>query len=141
MPRYYSARTALQAGQAVQGYIQTQYFTPVNAGLVSTATPFVAVPTQLSNKSLSSFDYTFAGCSVLPFWLGHLWAINIFPELKKMGILRRLHTTAAARVAVLLSIMMGNAVVGMLSLGSCLPWPLASSTSRWWAITLSWLCF
>ena len=106
-----------QAGQAVQGFLQTKYFTPVNAGLVSTATPFVAVPQQLNDKSLSSFDYTFAG--LLGFAIlgaGIFGPINIFPELKKMGILRRLHTTPLRVWQYFLSIMLGNAVVGLMTL-------------------------
>ena len=107
-----------QAGQAVQGFLQTQYFTPVNAGIVKTATPFVAVPKELNEKSLSSFDYTFAG--LLGFAIlgaGIFGPINIFPELKKMGILRRLHTTPLRVWQYFLSIMLGNAVVGLMTLG------------------------
>jgi len=107
-----------QAGQAVQGFLQTQYFTPVNTGIVQTTTPFVAVPKQLNDKSLSSFDYTFAG--LLGFAIlgaGIFGPINIFPELKKMGILRRLHTTPLRVWQYFLSIMLGNAVVGLMTLG------------------------
>jgi len=43
--------------------------------------------------------------------------INIFPELKKMGILRRLHTTPLRVWQYFLSIMLGNAVVGLMTLG------------------------
>lgn len=107
----------LQAGQAVQGFLQTRYFTPVNFSIVKAATPFVAVPTQLNDKSLSSFDYTFAG--LLGFAIlgsGIFGPINIFPELKKMGILRRLHTTPLRVWQYFLSVMLGNAVVGLMSL-------------------------
>jgi ABC-2 type transport system permease protein len=107
-----------QAGQAVQGFLQTKYFTPVNSGIVKTTTPFVAVPKQLNDKSLSSFDYTFAG--LLGFAIlgaGIFGPINIFPELKKMGILRRLHTTPLRVWQYFLSIMLGNAVVGLMTLG------------------------
>lgn len=107
-----------QAGQAVQGFLQTKYFTPVNSGLIKTATPFVAVPKQLNEKSLSSFDYTFAG--LLGFAIlgsGIFGPINIFPELKKMGILRRLHTTPLRVWQYFMSIMLGNAVVGLMTLG------------------------
>src|SRR5207244_7338851 len=43
--------------------------------------------------------------------------INIFPELKKMGILRRLHTTPLRVWQYFLSVMLGNAVIGLMSLG------------------------
>ncbi len=107
-----------QAGQAVQAVLQSQYFAPLNARLVKQATPFVARSEQLNRKSLSSFDYTFAG--LLGFAIlgaGIFGPINVFPELKKQGVLRRLHTTPLRVWQYFLSIMLGNAVVGMLSLG------------------------
>jgi ABC-2 type transport system permease protein len=106
-----------QAGQAVMAFVQTQYFTPINAKLVNVSTPFTAVPDRLENKSLSSFDYTFAG--LLGFAIlgsGIFGPINIFPELKKMGILRRLHTTPLRVWQYFMSVMLGNAVVGLMSL-------------------------
>src|SRR3546814_14530826 len=42
--------------------------------------------------------------------------MNVFPELKKMGILRRLHTTPLRVWQYFLSIMLGNAVSGLLSI-------------------------
>ncbi len=106
-----------QSGQAVEGYIQNRYFAPVNFGITKSATPFSAVGDQLNEKSLSSFDYTFAG--LLGFAIlgsGIFGPINIFPELKKMGILRRLHTTPLRVWQYFMSVMLGNAVVGMMSL-------------------------
>ncbi len=106
-----------QSGQAVQSYIQNRYFTPINSQITKTAQPFNAVPSQLNEKSLSSFDYTFAG--LLGFAIlgsGIFGPINIFPELKKMGILRRLHTTPLKVWQYFLSVMLGNAVVGLMSL-------------------------
>jgi ABC-2 type transport system permease protein len=105
-----------QAGQAVQSVLQ-QEFSQVNSKLVTTSTPFSAKGVQLNEKSLTSFDYAFAG--VLGFTIlgsGIFGPINIFPELKKMGILRRLHTTPLRVWQYFLSVMLGNAVVGLLSL-------------------------
>jgi ABC-2 type transport system permease protein len=106
-----------QAGQAVQAILQGQYFTPVNFSIVKTTTPFTASAEQLNEKSLSSFDYTFAG--LLGFSIlgsGIFGPINIFPELKKQGILRRMHTTPLRPWQYFLSVMMGNAVVGLMSM-------------------------
>lgn len=111
------AQNGAQAGQAVLAYVQNKYFTPVNASIVSSVTPFIAVPEQLNDKSLSSFDYTFAG--LLGFAIlgsGIFGPINVFPELKKMGILRRLHTTPLRVWQYFMSVMLGNAVVGLMSL-------------------------
>jgi ABC-2 type transport system permease protein len=106
-----------QAGQAVQSVLQGQFFTKLNAKIVATSTPFTAKSVPLNEKSLTAFDYAFAG--VLGFTIlgsGIFGPINIFPELKKMGILRRLHTTPLRVWQYFLSIMLGNAVVGLLSL-------------------------
>lgn len=106
-----------QAGQAVQSILQGQYFAPVNFGIVKAATPFVAKAEQLNEKSLSSFDYTFAG--LLGFAIlgaGIFGPINVFPELKKQGVLRRIHTTPVRVWQYFLSVMLGNAVVGFMSL-------------------------
>ncbi len=107
-----------QAGQAIQSILQGQYFSQINNGLVKTTTPFTAKAEQLNEKSLSSFDYAFAG--LLGFAIlgsGIFGPINIFPELKKQGILRRLHTTPLRSWQYFLSVMMGNAVVGLMTLG------------------------
>jgi ABC-2 type transport system permease protein len=106
-----------QAGQAVQSVLQGQYFAKDNARIVATATPFSARSVQLNERSLTSFDYAFAG--ILGFTIlgsGIFGPINIFPELKKMGILRRLHTTPLRVWQYFLSVMLGNAVVGLMSL-------------------------
>ncbi len=106
-----------QSGRAVQAYVQNKYFAPVNYDITKTTQPFVAVPNQLNEKSLKPFDYTFAG--LLGFAIlgsGIFGPINIFPELKKMGILRRLHTTPLRVWQYFLSVMLGNAVVGLLSI-------------------------
>ena len=110
-------QNGLQAGQAVQAFVQSRYLTPISSSIVSVPTPFTAVPSQLNEKSLSAFDYTFAG--LLGFAIlgsGIFGPINIFPELKKMGILRRLHTTPLRVWQYFLSVMLGSAVVGMMSL-------------------------
>lgn len=112
----YTQNTA-QGGQAVLSLVQGKYLTEANASLININQPFTAVADQLNEKSLSAFDYTFAG--LLGFAIlgsGIFGPINVFPELKKMGILRRLHTTPLRVWQYFLSVMLGNAVVGMMSL-------------------------
>jgi len=107
-----------QAGQAVQSVLQGQYFAQLNTKLVANNTPFRASAVKLNENSLTSFDYAFAG--ILGFTIlgsGIFGPINIFPELKKMGILRRLHTTPLRVWQYFMSVMLGNAVVGLMSLG------------------------
>lgn len=106
-----------QAAQTLTSILEAQ-FSRLNAQFVKTETPFTAVAKQNNERSLKQFDYTFAG--LLGFAIlgaGIFGPMNVFPELKKMGILRRLHTTPLRVWQYFLSVMMGNAVVGLMSLG------------------------
>jgi ABC-2 type transport system permease protein len=105
------------AAQTLTSVLQAQ-FEGINDKLVKTPTPFTVTSQQTNTRSLSQFDYTFTG--LLGFAIlgaGIFGPINVFPELKKMGILRRLHTTPLRVWQYFLSTMLGNAVVGLMSLG------------------------
>jgi ABC-2 type transport system permease protein len=91
-------------------------FKAINNKLVPTVTPFTVTEKQLSIKSLSAFDYAFAG--ILGFSLigmGIFGPLNVFPELKKMGILRRLSTTPLKVWQYFVSTMIGQAFIGLIS--------------------------
>jgi len=106
-----------QAAQTLVSVLQAQ-FQGINAGLVANKTPFTVTSQQNNEHSLSAFDYTFTG--LLGFSIlgaGIFGPMNVFPELKKMGILRRLHTTPLRVWQYFLSTMMGQAVTGLLSIG------------------------
>lgn len=82
-----------QAGQTLTSVLSNE-FEKINKEFVKTDTPFSATSQQTNDRSLSQFDYTFSG--LLGFSLLGLCIfgpVNIFPELKKQGILRRFHTT------------------------------------------------
>ncbi len=105
-----------QAAQTLSTVLQAE-FQGMNSQLVKTATPFTVASKQNNARSLSQFDYTFTGLlgfSVIG--MGIFGPVNIFPELKKMGILRRLHTTPLRVWQYFLATMMGQAVVGLLTL-------------------------
>ena len=105
-----------QSGQALSSLLDAQ-FKGVNAQFVKNATPFTVATEQLNERSLSAFDYTFAG--LLGFaiiGMGIFGPVNVFPELKKMGILRRLSTTPLKVWQYFLATMIGQAVIGLLSL-------------------------
>lgn len=90
---------------------------PLNARYVSLQQPFSVNGQALNERNLTAFDYTFTG--MLGFAIlgaGIFGPMNVFPELKKMGILRRLHTTPLRVWQYFLSVMIGNAVVGLMSL-------------------------
>lgn len=82
-----------QAGQTLGSVLQEQ-FKSINGKFVTIKEPFTVKTERVSEQSLSQFDYVFAG--LLGFsivGLGIFGPVNVFPELKKQGVLRRLHTT------------------------------------------------
>ncbi|HSX31950.1 MAG TPA: ABC transporter permease, partial [Candidatus Saccharimonadales bacterium] len=77
-----------QAAQTLTSVLQS-VTESINVHLVHTDTPLTVVSQRSNERSLSAFDYTFTG--LLGFSIlgaGIFGPINIFPELKKMGILR-----------------------------------------------------
>jgi len=105
-----------QSGVALSSILQSQ-FQQINQKLVPTVTPFTVKSEQLNENSLSAFDYTFAG--LLGFaiiGMGIFGPINVFPELKKMGILRRLSTTPLRVWQYFVSTMIGQAIIGLLAI-------------------------
>jgi ABC-2 type transport system permease protein len=106
-----------EAGQTLVVVLQST-FKNVNAKFVKVTTPFSVVGNQLSERSLTQFDYTFSG--LLGFsivGLGIFGPVNVFPELKKQGILRRLHTTPLRVWQYFISTMISQAIIGLVSLG------------------------
>ncbi|HVV66969.1 MAG TPA: ABC transporter permease [Candidatus Saccharimonadales bacterium] len=107
-----------QAAQTLTSVLQAQ-FQGINSKLVKVTTPFSVKSEETNTRSLSQFDYTFTG--LLGFAIlgaGIFGPINVFPELKKMGILRRLHTTPLRVWQYFMATMLGNAVVGLMSLAA-----------------------
>lgn len=105
-----------QAAQTLASVIQGE-FQAMNAQFVQVRTPFTVKTKQSNALSLSRFDYTFTGLlgfSILG--MGIFGPMNVFPELKKMGILRRLHTTPLRVWQYFLAFMMGQAVVGLMAI-------------------------
>lgn len=106
-----------QAGQTLTSVLEAQ-FNGINAKFVKADTPFTVKAERNNERSLSAFDYTFAG--LLGFaivGMGIFGPVNVFPELKKMGILRRLHTTPLRVWQYFLSTMLSQLFIGLLSLG------------------------
>ncbi len=82
-----------QAASALSAILLTQ-LEQLNRQFVNTELPFTVVQVSTKEEGLSQFDYTFAG--MLGFaiiGLGIFGPVSVFPELKKQGVLRRLHTT------------------------------------------------
>lgn len=105
-----------QSGSALTSILESQ-FAQVNQKIVPSEKPFSVVGEELNENSLSALDYTFAG--LLGFaiiGMGIFGPINVFPELKKMGILRRLSTTPLRVWQYFVSTMIGQAVIGLISI-------------------------
>ena len=105
-----------QSAQALSSVLDAE-FKGINAKFVKNETPFTVAGEQLNEKSLTSFDYTFAGLLGFAIMgMGIFGPVNVFPELKKMGILRRLSTTPLKVWQYFLSTMIGQAIIGLISL-------------------------
>jgi ABC-2 type transport system permease protein len=104
-----------QAAQTLQSVLTAQ-FAEINAQFVDISVPFTVTTAQINEQSLSRFDYTFAG--LLGFaiiGLGIFGPVNYFPDLKKQGILRRLHTTPLKVWQYFLSTVGSQTVVGLVT--------------------------
>ncbi|HET7673660.1 MAG TPA: ABC transporter permease, partial [Candidatus Saccharimonadales bacterium] len=105
-----------QAGQTLSSVLQEQ-FSGINARLVKNKTPFSVKSEQSNEQSLKRFDYTFAGLigfSIIG--LGIFGPVNVFPELKKQGILRRLKTTPLKVWQYFIANVLSQTAVGLLSI-------------------------
>lgn len=110
------SQSSAGTGQTLTSVLQGT-FKQINAKFVTVEPPFSVVGEQLNEKSLTAFDYTFAGLlgfSIIG--LGIFGPVNVFPELKKQGILRRLHTTPLKVWQYFMSTMFSQAIVGIVSI-------------------------
>ena len=111
----YTANNELSA-QTLISVMQAQ-FKEINSDIIATAEPFTVTAERSNELSLSRFDYTFAGLlgfSIIG--LGIFGPVNVFPELKKQGILRRLHTTPLKVWQYFVSNVISQSVIGVLTL-------------------------
>lgn len=129
-PSFGVLKNGVPSGQAIVHYTENNQsaaatlvsvlqaqFQGVNAKLVKNQTPFTVTSKQTNERSLSAFDYTFTG--LLGFAIlgaGIFGPMNYFPEMKKMGILRRLHTTPIRVWQYFLANMLSNAVTGLMTI-------------------------
>lgn len=112
----YYTQNNVEASQALTSILQAQ-FQAVNNKFVTTVTPFSVTSTQLNQKALTQFDYTFAGLlgfSIMG--LGIFGPVNVFPELKKQGVLRRLHTTPLRVWQYFMANAVSQTIVGLLTM-------------------------
>ena len=112
----YYTQNNLQASQALTSILKVQ-FQGINQKFAANNTPFTVSSTQLNLKGLTAFDYTFAGLlgfSIIG--LGIFGPVNVFPELKKQGVLRRLHTTPLKVWQYFMANVVSQTVVGLMTM-------------------------
>lgn len=105
-----------QAAETLASILQSQ-LSAINNQYVKAQAPFTVVTKPTKQNSLTQFDYTFAGLlgfSILS--LGIFGPVNVFPELKKQGILRRLHTTPLKVWQYFLSSVVSQSVIGLFAI-------------------------
>ncbi len=114
--KIYFTQNSQSAAATLQSVLQAT-FAEINKELVKSDVPFTVASEQLNTKTLSQFDYTFAGLigfSIIG--LGIFGPVNVFPELKKQGILRRLHTTPLKVWQYFVANVISQAVIGLYSM-------------------------
>lgn len=111
--KVYYTQNNQQAGTALGAILDAQ-FKQINSKFVQTDMPFTVSTEQVNQHALTSLDYTFSGLlgfSILG--LGIFGPINLFPELKKQGVLRRLSTTPLRVWQFFMSNVITQAIVGL----------------------------
>lgn len=111
----YYTQNSDQAARTLTSVLDS-VFQGINKQLVKADVPFSVTTKQLNDSSLSPFDYTFAGLlgfSIIG--LGIFGPVNVFPELKKNGVLRRLHTTPLRVWQYFLANVVSQSVIGLVS--------------------------
>jgi ABC-2 type transport system permease protein len=114
--KIYYTQNNQQAGQTLDSLMQAQ-FKEINSKFVQADTPFTVKSQQTNDKGLSQFDYTFSGLlgfSIIG--LGIFGPVNVFPELKKQGVLRRLHTTPLKVWQYFTSTAVSQIITGLISI-------------------------
>jgi ABC-2 type transport system permease protein len=109
-------QNSAQAAQTLQSVLQGQ-FDSINATLVKTAAPFKVTATSTNTKGLTRLDYTVSGLigfSIIG--LGIFGPVNYFPQMKKEGVLRRLHITPLRVWQFFISSVLSNALIGLFSI-------------------------
>lgn len=114
--KVYYTQNSEQAGRSLTSVMDAQ-FQQMNAEITHAPTLFKVSGEQLASKGLKQFDYVFAGLlgfSIIG--LGIFGPVNVFPELKKQGVLRRLHTTPLKTWQYFLANVISQSVVGLLTM-------------------------
>lgn len=106
----------IQAAKTIQTVLDGE-FEHFNTHIVMTQTPFTVRSQSTNNRGLTRLDYTVAG--IIGFaivGLGIFGPVNYFPEMKKQGVLRRLHITPLKVWQFFVSSVLSNSAIGLFSI-------------------------
>ena len=109
-------QNSAQTAQTLQSVLEGQ-FQDLNTRLVKTKPPFSVASKSTNTDGLSKLDYTVAGLlgfSIMG--LGIFGPVNYFPQMKKEGVLRRLHITPLRSWQFFLSSVVSNAIIDLFSI-------------------------
>lgn len=112
----YYDQNSEQAAKTVTAILEGQ-FEEMNQAIVKADRPFSLETKTINQQGLSRFDYTFSGLlgfSILG--LGLFGPVNYFPQMKKQGVLRRLHITPLRPWEFFTASVISNAVIGLFSI-------------------------
>lgn len=112
---YFTGNNA-QAADTLVATLEAQ-FKELNARYVEVELPFTVEAEALDIEGLSTFDYIFAGLlgfSIIG--IGIFGPANVYPELKRLGILRRLHATPLRVWQYFIATAISQAVTGLFSM-------------------------
>jgi ABC-2 type transport system permease protein len=112
---YYNPVNA-QAAQTLITVLQGE-FEGINAKYVKVDKPFTVKSQSTNTKGLTTLDYTVSGLigfSIIG--LGIFGPVNYFPQMKKQGVLRRLHITPLRTWEFFTSSVLSNALIGLFSI-------------------------
>jgi ABC-2 type transport system permease protein len=112
----YYDQNNVSAAQTLQSVLQGE-FEGINSKLVSTKAPFSVISRSANTQGLSKLDYTVSGLigfSIIG--LGIFGPVNYFPQMKKQGVLQRLHITPLRVWQFFISSVLSNAVIGLFSI-------------------------
>jgi ABC-2 type transport system permease protein len=113
---YYDENNS-EAAQTIQAVLQGK-FDAINSRLVKVTPPFKVMLKSTNTQGLSKLDYTVSGLigfSIIG--LGIFGPVNYFPQMKKEGVLRRLHITPLRVWQFFTSSVLSNSVIGIFSIG------------------------
>jgi ABC-2 type transport system permease protein len=105
-----------QAAQTLLAVLQGK-FDAINAQFVKVPEPFTVKSQSTNTKGLTQLDYTVSGLigfSIIG--LGIFGPVNYFPEMKKQGVLRRLHITPLRTYQFFTASVLSNALIGLFSI-------------------------